>query len=193
MRDPHLARLHARARANLREVEALFANYTPEQLTWRPAAERWSISECIDHLNSTGAAYHRQIEQAIQQKKPQPVEIIPPFTPGLFARFFIQKLVGESSLRLKTFSIFKPGQNEAPQQVFDHFLAVREEMFNLMRRVDGADLNHIKCTSPVTRLMRFSLGEAFWLLVEHQVRHINQARRITRLERFPKPGQQQSG
>src|SRR4029434_5344758 len=37
-----------------------------EQLRWRPGPQRWSIAECLDHLNITLGFYLPKIDKSIQ-------------------------------------------------------------------------------------------------------------------------------
>jgi hypothetical protein len=39
----------------------------PAQLVWRPAPERWSVAECLLHLNVTAALYLALVEPAIDR------------------------------------------------------------------------------------------------------------------------------
>ena len=48
-------------------AEALLLGLTPEQLTTQPEAGKWSVAECILHLNVTAAAMQRLMENAMAQ------------------------------------------------------------------------------------------------------------------------------
>jgi hypothetical protein len=52
-----------------RRAEALVLGLTPEQLTTQPEAGKWSIAECILHLNVTASVMQPFMKKAISQGK----------------------------------------------------------------------------------------------------------------------------
>ena len=46
------------------DTSGIVANLSDGQFNWRPAANRWSIGECFDHLNATARAYMPAIDRA---------------------------------------------------------------------------------------------------------------------------------
>ncbi|MDP2497291.1 MAG: DinB family protein, partial [Candidatus Palauibacterales bacterium] len=54
-------------RATGAEAEELTSGLTPEQLSWRPEPDAWSIAECLDHLVRTGEAYLEVLDEAIEE------------------------------------------------------------------------------------------------------------------------------
>jgi hypothetical protein len=46
-------------------AEAVVSTLTSEQLTQRPDPAKWSIAECLVHLNLTGTVVQRLIARAI--------------------------------------------------------------------------------------------------------------------------------
>ncbi len=71
------------------------------------------------------------------------------------------------------------------ERVEADFFARQEELGELIREADGRDLNAGKVPSPITRLLSFTLGEAFWLLTSHAQRHLLQSQRLRRMVAFP--------
>jgi hypothetical protein len=62
--------------------------------------------------------------------------------------------------------------------VVEAFLQMQQEIARLLR--EGADLDwrSIRISSPVNRLVRLNLGDAYVVLVIHTQRHLNQVARI---------------
>jgi hypothetical protein len=48
-------------------AEALLVGLTPEQFTIQPEAGKWSVAECILHLNVTASVMQRLMESAMAQ------------------------------------------------------------------------------------------------------------------------------
>src|SRR5215471_953026 len=66
-----------------RRAKELVAGLTLEQLTRRPDPAKWSIAECLAHLNVTAAGYLPAIDAAIQRGKESKMFGKGPFKPGL--------------------------------------------------------------------------------------------------------------
>jgi hypothetical protein len=72
-----------------------------------------------------------------------------------------------------------------PAEVLAEFAKLQGELVRLLRRAHGLDLARVKVPSPVTSLLRLSLGQWFHFLAAHERRHLWQAEQITSEERFP--------
>ena len=54
---PQLQAIVSEFEQALARLHALAAELPEPAWTWRPAPKRWSVGECIAHLNLTSAAY----------------------------------------------------------------------------------------------------------------------------------------
>src|SRR5207302_5392643 len=50
-------------------AQALVSGLTPEQLTRRPQPGKWSIAECLAHLNMTAATVQKLMARGIAQAR----------------------------------------------------------------------------------------------------------------------------
>jgi hypothetical protein len=69
--------------------------------------------------------------------------------------------------------------------VLDRFLACQALLLAAIEGADGLDLNRVRVTTPISRVLRISLGEALALATGHTRRHLDQARRVRAHPRFP--------
>ena len=69
--------------------------------------------------------------------------------------------------------------------MLDRFDAHQDILADLIRRADEVNLNATRFTSPITRLVRLSIGEALTRLVIHQRRPLQQALRLPTNADFP--------
>ena len=175
MRNLHLDSLLNDTKQVKRASEALFASLSPEQLTWKPKRGVWSILECFDHLYTTNELYIPRVEKAIDKALHAGRTNVSPFKPSLFGRFFINSLRPESKMKMKTFGLFKPKDRGTSLEVTHLFLSQQDMLSHLIRRADECDINSVKFSSPVSRLIRFSIGEGLSVLVVHEQRHLLQA------------------
>src|SRR5579859_7103966 len=70
-------------------AEALLHDLTAEQLTAQPAPGKWSIAECILHLNATAAVVQPLMEKAIVQARRDKIVGAGPFDIGLKGRLLV--------------------------------------------------------------------------------------------------------
>jgi hypothetical protein len=55
-----------------------------------------------------------------------------------------------------------------------------------MKATEHLDLEKIKMTSPVTRLITYSLMDAYRIIINHEKRHLLQAVSVSQMDGFPK-------
>ena len=82
--------------------------------------------------------------------------------------------------RLRAPRLYQPrsGANPTIGEAVQEFAALQDGIIAIVQAAVGLDLARIKIASPITRLLRLSLGQ--WLngLSGHQPRHISQAARV---------------
>src|SRR2546425_358872 len=70
-------------------TEQLINGLSPEQLTRRPDPGKWSIAECLVHLNLTATNIQKLIGSAIQRGKADKIVGLGPFKAGGVGRLLI--------------------------------------------------------------------------------------------------------
>lgn len=179
---PHLRDLQAALEAVNDRGHAL-KSLTEEQLSWSPAPGSWNILECLDHLITTDELYLPRIRKAIDAASPGDKEA--PYRPSFFGKKFIEFISPDPKRKAKTFAVFEPQSGPNDVTLLERFLEHQEAVQALLRQADEVNLNRSKLASPVTRLMRFTVGEALTMLIRHQERHLQQAENLTRHPGFP--------
>lgn len=184
IKDPDLSRLEKQARAVTTEVERLFRERTPAQLTWRWNPEAWSIAECVMHLHQTGAGYYPVLARGIERSRSRGKVSRGPFRPTWLGGKVIRAMEPGTSRKFKAPSVFQPiadaGVDSGPK-----FVAQQEELYRLLEQADGLDLNGQRVVSPASKLIRLTLGEGLTLIVTHQRRHLAQALAVSERRGYP--------
>jgi len=183
--DKHLQALYKHAGISGNTVEQM-RSLTPEQLDWKQNDRSWSVGECLDHITNTTNAYLLNVEKALKTARDKDMTYNKPMKAGLFARWFIKTVGPNSSMKLSAPGIFRPEAVERNESSVDAFLKMNEALMQTMIKADQWNVNKPKLSSPLTGLIRFSIGEALWLQVAHAQRHLLQARRVTEHAEFPK-------
>ncbi len=183
---PQLARVarefeHAEARLR-RLAEAVPAAW------WSRRADpaRWSVAECVTHLNLTSRAYLPLIVDATARARALGV---PP--PRRYRRdpvgWLLWRMAGPPvRRRVATTAPFIP-QALAPQaEVLDAFYGLQAEQIEAVRRADGLPLTQVRITSPFDPRIRYNLYSCLTILPPHQERHLWQAEQV--LEQLRRAG-----
>ena len=166
------------------EARSAFGELTPSQLNWKPAPERWSVAQCFDHLITTNAAYFPPIDNVLAGKKRTLWEKMP-VLPGLGGKLLLKFVEPTSTRKVKAPKIFQPAQSEVSGSVINDFVNHQHTVIEKMKSTEHLDLEKIVITSPVTTVMTYSLMDAYRILVVHERRHFQQAKRVTEETAFP--------
>ncbi len=142
--------------------------------------ERWSVAECIVHLNLTGAAYDSILREALD-REPRPR---PPFA-GRYRRDFWGWLLWKSQpppvrVKTKTIAPFIPQSTAPVPQLVADFEQWQEAQLAHLAKADGLPLNDIRVASPFNARLKYNLYSCFSILVAHQHRHLWQGEQVWR-------------
>ncbi|HEX8336034.1 MAG TPA: DinB family protein, partial [Pyrinomonadaceae bacterium] len=160
-----------------REAREVFGRLSAAQLNWKPSAEQWSVGQCFDHLIVTNRCFFPDIEKvAAGTYKTGLWGRVSPLS-GFFGRFILKALDPEKGRRTKAPRVFEPAKSDVAADVIERFVIHQEELATRMRATAGADLRGLKVTSPVSPVATYSLLDAYRIVVAHERKHFEQARR----------------
>lgn len=155
------------------------------QLSWRPAADRWSIADCLSHLETTTSSYLPSIDRALERGRAAAATGRGPFRHGFLGNWLVRTFEPPARVRLRSPRVFRPPPTADPRTVLATFLQSQDALTRRIRGADGLHLARVKVVSPVTPLLKLSVGQCFRLLAAHQRRHLWQAQRVRDAVGFP--------
>ena len=166
-------------------LETLAAGKSNEALNWRPEANRWSIAECIEHLNLTADMLLPEIDKSIAAGI-----TAEPGTEGvarhsMLFRWLLPVIEPPPKRRFKAPRASRPRPDLHAESVVARFAKVQDEVVERLDRARGINLTRTKVRHPGAPLMRFRLGEIFVTIAAHERRHLWQAEQVTKAEGFP--------
>jgi hypothetical protein len=171
-----------------REARRLAGALTDGQFNWRPAPDKWSIGQCLQHLgNSTDAALGA-IDRAIATARDRGWRRSGPFRYGWFTRWMVRSMEPPPQRRMRTFPVFLPAENTlARDQVLAELDAARDRLIERAHAASGLDVQRAVVVSPVSRLFRLPLGGYLAFLAAHDRRHLWQAAQVRAAAGFGTP------
>ena len=170
------------------EARALVAPCTETQLGWRPSPKRWSVAECLNHLNVTVTKYLPRIEAMIAEGRSGGRTGRGPFRHPFVGNWFIRMLEPPPRRRLRVPGVFAPLPGVPAASLLPEFERLRGVLLARIRESDGLDLAALQTASPAARHFFLTLGQCFGALAAHDRRHLWQARAVTEEAGFPKVG-----
>jgi len=166
------------------EAQSTFGRLTATQLNWKPSPERWSVAQCFDHLLTTNKGYFPEIDNVLAGKKRKFWERVP-VLPGLMGKLLIKAVDPASTRKVKAPKVFQPAQSDISGSVINDFVAQQATIIEKMKATEHLDLERINITSPVASVVTYSLMDTYRVIVVHNRRHFEQARRVTEESGFP--------
>jgi hypothetical protein len=154
-----------------------------EQVRWRPGPSRWSIAECLDHLNRTFSLYQPKIDQAIAHASREGFS----FGPAQELREFeyLRHCEPPVQVRMASPPVLIPSPAVDTDFLADFFHDVRDRYADAIRRASGLDLARVAIWDPIFPCVP-SLRGTLALLAAHDRRHLWQAERVRNDTRFPR-------
>lgn len=145
-----------------------------EALTHKPEAGSWSALECIEHLNRYSDFYIPEIEEKLEKTPDSSAKI---FHPGRLGNYFVKSMLPSNKMKkMRTFRDKNPESNELSLEVLDVFLEDQKLLLNMLKKAEQKDLTKIRLKTTLGRLVKLRLGDVFRFLVNHQERHVVQAK-----------------
>lgn len=162
-----------------RHLHALAANVPDALWSKRPAPDRWSVADNIEHLNLTAEQFIPVIRAGLAEARHLGAQ------DGRYRRDFIGWVLWKSMpppvkrLRIKTPPKFMPqGRAASRTELLARFDQLQQEQIDLVRAADGLAIDKAMIVSPVDAKGKYSIYSAFTILPPHQERHIWQAEQV---------------
>jgi hypothetical protein len=156
--------------------------------TMRPASNRWSAAECVEHLNLTSRAYIPLLRDAVAKagevrrppKKQYRHDALGWFLSKMFGP--LRHLGRFRLVRVKTTPAFVPKTGRPRTEILSDFVRRQAELISLTRSADGLSIDDVKIVSPFGGRMRYSAYSALVIVSRHEHRHLEQAEEAARVK-----------
>lgn len=161
-----------------RRAEALVNGIDAGQLTQRPHPAKWSIAECLAHLNITADVVQPLIAKAIERGKKDQLFGTGPFSLGVRGRMLIWIATPPPKFRFRAPKAVEPPVSIAdPSQLLPEFLKVQDGWQRLWNEAEGLDMTRINIGRPLSPFY-CHLSAVFPWMTAHQQRHLLQAEKV---------------
>ncbi|MEM8893794.1 MAG: DinB family protein [Bacteroidota bacterium] len=176
----------------IRQLKVLRSELNQDQLSWKPNPKRWSIIECVEHINTACRHYIPEIKKQVEKGSSKP--FARDFKPGLLGNYLAKMMEpkpdGFIPGKMKTLKKFEPRNAKSkstldPKKVFDECIEHHKRFLDLIERSRHLDINKVRVVSAIGPIIRFKLGDCFRFNTAHHLRHLLQADNVKNDPRFP--------
>jgi len=181
-----LAGVAAELSAIAQDTESVFGPLNDQQLNWRPDATRWSVAQCYDHLLRADREMFQAIDAATDGSRPPTLSQRLPVLPRVFGWMLITSQRPEARRKFTAPRKAEPASSAIDAGIIERFVAYQHEAAARVRALDERDVARLVMVSPFVSLVTYSVLDGCRIIVAHERRHFEQARRVTQAPGFPK-------
>lgn len=155
------------------------------QFGYEASPEKWSATQCIEHLNSYGRFYLPEMEKAINKAKVKSWGPATHFKSGWLGNYFTKLMMpvkdGSVGKKMSSPKDHYPTSNADSYKVIAEFIEQQEQLLQLLDAAQSIDLNKATCAISISKLVKLKLGDTFLFYIAHQYRHLLQTERALKV------------
>jgi hypothetical protein len=182
--NPELREYHKQFEGIKQEAADLVAGMSNEQFNWKPAPTRWSVSECLNHINLSDEGLIKAIDKLIDEASSKQLRANGPFKHGMVGSFFVKSMNPPYKMKVKTSADLVPPATAELEQTITRFQKLQDDLLERVQRAAGLNLGAVKLK--IAGPIKLTLGQYFGFSASHARRHLWQARQVRALREFPK-------
>ena len=162
----------------LSEIDDALTQFSREDeaaLQQHPAEGSWSVLECIEHLHRYNEFYLPEFKKSM---KKAPISSSNEMKRGRFGMKSAKSMLPcEKGVDnpMKTFKSKNSLNSDVSKAILDQFRLEQNQLKTIVKTAQDRDVGSVKCKTTLP-LIRFRLGDAIEFIVNHQVRHMAQAK-----------------
>ena len=165
-------------------MHALTNRLTKEQFAFKAEPAKWSVGECIEHLNLSMHAYLKFMNPVIRKTD---LKASGDYAQGTIMGRIMLKALRKPGRRYPAPRSFTPNKNELnPDKVRSNFEKQITRLRQALEDSEGLAIGQITMPWPVFRFIKISLAQAFELQILHNDRHFKQAEQVIQHVDFPR-------
>lgn len=136
---------------------------------------KWSILECLEHLNHYHAYYNPAIATAAKKAKTSTGNNS--YKHGWFGKMSIDMMSPDNQKKQKAIAKMNPSGSKLNMDTITRFLNYQQEVLSFLKTAKDININQRKVPVEFFKLMKMKIGDALAFVVTHERRHILQAQK----------------
>lgn len=185
---PQLASLVHELDAARDRLHALAATIDEPDWSRRPDRDRWSVAECVAHLNLTAEAFLPLIDEALGRAYAKGNGLRRRLRRSFAGWLLWRVMAPPPRFRVKTTKRFVPTGELPKADVIERFEALHAELLSRIERADGYPIDRVRLVSPFDAKVKYDVYASFTIIARHAHRHLWQAEQVRNELRSGKAG-----
>ncbi|MCF8238227.1 MAG: DinB family protein [Saprospiraceae bacterium] len=155
-----------------------------ESLNIKPNLESWSIAQILDHIMTTNQSYFPMLDKLALGEFDLPLHGRLPFLRRFFGRFILKGVSPKREKKISTFPIWEPSSSQLPGDMVARFSSHQAKLKSRIEDALPLLEKGARIYSPASRMIVYSLADAFEIIVTHEERHLEQVKEVLELRRL---------
>ncbi|RZK90682.1 MAG: DinB family protein [Hymenobacter sp.] len=154
---------------------------TSEQLNRRPAYDKWSAAQCLEHLNLVGGYYLPNLKVRLRLAQASGSTAGTQVRSGWLGRYFTATTKDRNGLGdnlLRRPRQYAPTGTRLTGTVVESFNRQLDELLRLLLLARQVDAGTVRVPNPLYPWLRLRLTDVFEALVLHIQRYVKQAEQV---------------
>ncbi|MBM3919009.1 MAG: DinB family protein [Sphingomonadales bacterium] len=163
------------------EVLREFGALTKEELNWKPNSDTWSIAQNLDHLIVVNESYNPVFKSLNDETYKIPLLARMGWIVSFFGKMILNSVRADRKRKMKTFPIWEPSASEIGVDIMKRFELHQDQLKRKIEQLVNFVERDVVISSPASKIIVYKLETAFHIIVEHERRHLEQAREVLRI------------
>lgn len=163
------------------EFQNHFGALTNEELNWKPNPETWSIAQNIDHLIVINQTYFPILAELKSGKYKTPFLARFGFVVSFLGKTVLNAVKPDRKKKMKTFSIWEPAKSQISNDILARFSKHQRELKQEIEASKALIDRGAIIFSPANKNIVYTLETAFDIIVNHELRHLEQSKEVLEL------------
>jgi len=168
-----------------RDTMATFGHLGVHQINWQPDVSRWSVAQCFEHLLNANRLMFQAAKAALAPGHRPTFWQRLPILPGVLGRALIRSQTPTATRKFTANRLAHPSSSDITADIFARIIEQHRDAARWVAALDEQQASRIIMVSPFVRVITYSVLDGCRLVVAHDRRHFEQARRVMRSPAFP--------
>lgn len=155
-----------------------FGNLTGEELNWTSHPKSWSVGQVVEHIITLNRTYFPLFTDIAEGVYRPPFMAKLGFVVRALGNSIYKSVLPETQRKTRTFPLWEPSKSNVPENILAEFGAHQEELKSHIQKLGNALNEGLVISSPASRNVVYTLEKALDIIVVHERRHLQQARRM---------------
>ncbi|MBZ9729857.1 DinB family protein [Salegentibacter sp. JZCK2] len=159
-----------------------FGKLSEREIHWKPDADTWSIAQNLEHLILINESYFPIIDKLRNKDYKKPFTAKFGFLVNFFGNAILKSVQPDTTKKTKTFSIWKPSESRLSEDILSRFMEHQEKLKEKILASEDLLKQNVVISSPANPKIVYKLDAAFKIILAHEQRHFQQAKKLLEIQ-----------